>query len=418
VTHRVLAAAASVKHELKSIEDVDPAFMTTDEKARAITEWAQNRARMDEVVLRMMASAADVAEQTGARDIAAWMAHATGSSLPKVREAMALADALDRLHPQLQVSLREGRTSTDQARVIAKALQAIPSHIEDAVVIRAEQTLIDAAATFGPKQLAKMGRHILEVVSPEIAEAELERSLARMDQTADEATTFTMRPNGDGTTNLRGVVPDHVANRLATYLHSYTNPRQAQLDEHGCVVDNDAIRKLPYGRRLGRAFCDFLENVDPQRMPIHGGDATTLVLTMDFENLKAGIGAGELLGSLDGTVDEVSIETVRRLACNANIVPAVLGSDSELLDLGRAQRLANKAQRKALALRDKTCKAEGCDIPAAWTEAHHWQWWLLGGPTDLRNMILFCAHHHHLVHDSRYLVERMSNGDVRFRLKR
>ena len=104
----------------------------------------------------------------------------------------------------------------------------------------------------------------------------------------------------------------------------------------------------------------------------------------------------------------------RRLACNAHLIPAVLGGESEILDLGRAQRLFTAPQRRALLLRDRTCRAEGCDIPGTWAEAHHWVPWVSGGLTDLDDGVLLCSHHHHRAHDPDYLVERLANGDVRF----
>jgi hypothetical protein len=96
----------------------------------------------------------------------------------------------------------------------------------------------------------------------------------------------------------------------------------------------------------------------------------------------------------------------------------VLGGRGEILDLGRARRLFTPAQRKALILRDRTCRAEGCDIPGTWAEAHHWIPWNVGGKTDLRNGILLCSHHHHLVHDPRFAADRLANGDVRFTRRR
>jgi hypothetical protein len=105
---------------------------------------------------------------------------------------------------------------------------------------------------------------------------------------------------------------------------------------------------------------------------------------------------------------------VRRLACTANLVPVVLGGSSEILDVGRARRLFTGAQRRALAVRDKRCRAEGCDMPADWSEAHHLHPWSRGGATDLANAILLCSHHHHRAHDDRFQHDRLPNGDLRF----
>lgn len=157
------------------------------------------------------------------------------------------------------------------------------------------------------------------------------------------------------------------------------------------------------GRR--QRMCSFLECIDPARLPLHGGDATTLVVTLSLDALLAELGTAELLcaGLVPGdetTGDQITAAQARRLACTAKIIPAVLGGDSLPLDLGRAQRLFSPAQRKALLLlRDKTCRAEGCDIPGTWAEAHHLVPWSTGGRTDLANAVLLCSHHHHRVHD-------------------
>lgn len=155
-------------------------------------------------------------------------------------------------------------------------------------------------------------------------------------------------------------------------------------------------------------------------------DATTVVITVGLDHLRAELGTATMIGSTvpgDGPADGVASTgltagEIRRLACNARIIPAVLGGDSEVLDLGRAQRLYTAAQRRALLLRDRTCRAEGCDIPGTWAEAHHWVAWSLGGDTDLDNGVLLCSHHHQRVHDTGYEGSRLPNGDVRFTRRR
>jgi hypothetical protein len=86
-----------------------------------------------------------------------------------------------------------------------------------------------------------------------------------------------------------------------------------------------------------------------------------------------------------------------------------------VLDLGREQRLFSKAQRVAMVLRDQGCRAEGCDRPPSWTEAHHLtKPWAEGGRTDLKDGILLCGHHHRLAHHPDYHHHRLPNGDIRY----
>ena len=114
------------------------------------------------------------------------------------------------------------------------------------------------------------------------------------------------------------------------------------------------------------------------------------------------------------TGDVITAGEARRLACQAKILPAVLGGKSEVLDLGRARRLHSSAQRKAIRLRHSQCQADGCTVPAAWCETHHGDPWSKGGKTDLTNAALLCSHHHHRAHDTRYLTQLLPNGDYRF----
>lgn len=398
--------------------------MPTTDKAEALQELVRIGSRVAELRMRILVDAADLAEGSGARDAAGWMADATHTRFEDARSDLRLATALDRRWTALGAAVREGRATTDQARVIVRALDALPAEVPLDVLDRAEAALIDHADRFGPKQLARIGRHILTVVAPDLVDEAEGRRLAALEAEGRRRTRLTLRRLGDGTTRLSGVLPDAAATRLATYLEAYANPRRdLTLDETATAgIGPDPVERLPYPRRLGEAFCQLLEAADPQRLPVHGGDATTVIITIPFEALTSDLGFGEALGAgtipSDPHVDPCAGETmtaaqVRRLACNARLIPAVLGGDSEILDVGRAQRLFTPAQRRALLLRDRTCRAEGCDIPGTWAEAHHWIPWQQDGPTDLDNGVLSCSHHHHRAHDPDYSADRLSNGDVR-----
>ncbi|HET7350640.1 MAG TPA: DUF222 domain-containing protein, partial [Marmoricola sp.] len=144
--------------------------------------------------------------------------------------------------------------------------------------------------------------------------------------------------------------------------------------------------------------------------PVHGGDATTVIATIPLDALRGALEAAGVVGT-----ERITAAEARRLACTAQVIPAVLGGKSEVLDLGRAARLFSPAQRKAMVVRDRECRAEGCTIPAAWCEAHHaGRPWAQGGKTDLEDGVLLCSWHHHRAHDDRHDTKRMPNGDFRF----
>lgn len=425
--HPITRASAAIDAALKSVTDANPVFMTTEDKTRSLHELARLESRLAELRLRVMATSEDVADGAAARDIGAWFAFQTRTDLTTARAEARLAYALDRHHPCVARGLREGEVTLPQARVIVRALEALPDDVPAETVAEAEVFLCTKATEFGPRELARLGNRVLDVVAPEIAEAAEARRLADLERHASERTRLTMRRLGDGTTRISGRLSDATASRLATYLEAFANPRIAtrQTDETDTTDGSpDPLARLPYPRRLGEAFTQLLEAMDPSRLPVHGGDATTVVVTIGLDQLRSELAVGDLIAShvpsegAEELADRLSASEVRRLACNAHIVPAVLGGRSEVLDLGRRQRLFTAAQRRALVLRDRMCRAEGCDIPGTWTEAHHWLPWSTGGPTDLDNAVLLCSHHHHRVHEPDRHAERLPNGDVRFHRRR
>ena len=108
--------------------------------------------------------------------------------------------------------------------------------------------------------------------------------------------------------------------------------------------------------------------------------------------------------------DVLSPATVRRWACDAAIIPVILGSDSQPLDVGRQERLVTRAMRTALWLRDQGCSFPGCTVPAQWTDAHHVQHWVHGGDTALTNLALLCRRHHTHVHDQNLTATITTTG--------
>ncbi|MGM7776775.1 DUF222 domain-containing protein [Arthrobacter sp. KNU-44] len=101
----------------------------------------------------------------------------------------------------------------------------------------------------------------------------------------------------------------------------------------------------------------------------------------------------------------VPAATLRKLACDADIIPVVLGGEGQVLDIGRASRVFPPQIRKAITARDKGCAFPGCTMPAPWCEAHHVEYWSRGGPTSAANGTLLCSHHHHLIHKEEWRIQ-------------
>jgi hypothetical protein len=110
------------------------------------------------------------------------------------------------------------------------------------------------------------------------------------------------------------------------------------------------------------------------------------------------------------TGGRLSPAQVRQLACDAKVIPAVLGGDGQVLDLGRSRRLITGALRRALEVRDRGCAFPGCDRPPRWCDGHHIHPWVDGGPTSLDNSVLLCGFHHRVIHRGHWIVRLGGNG--------
>jgi hypothetical protein len=125
-----------------------------------------------------------------------------------------------------------------------------------------------------------------------------------------------------------------------------------------------------------------------------------LLVLIDLDTLRTGLPEGGVCETFDG--QPLPPATVRRLACNADIIPVVLGGAGRVVDVGRARRLATADQRRALRAMHRTCAAPDCPVRFGDCDIHHLQEWRHGGMTDLVNMIPLCSRHHHLLHDGRW----------------
>jgi Domain of unknown function (DUF222)/HNH endonuclease len=159
-------------------------------------------------------------------------------------------------------------------------------------------------------------------------------------------------------------------------------------------------------RRLADALVDLSMHALDNGVPSH---RTHLQVTTSLETLLglSGAPAAEMEFSLP-----ISSKAVERLACDCSITRILLGSDSTVIDVGRAKRVVSGPQSKALKVRDRGCTWPGCDRPATWTSAHHIVHWIHGGSTDLPNLVLLCYRHHWMVHEGNWQIVRSDDGYV------
>ncbi len=401
---------------LAEIGAVNPTFRTTAEKQQALVALSRARARLAAEEMRILATADDVAEATGARSTAAWLAQTTKDSPGRLRADKKLADALDTRWTKLQAAFRKGRVNLAQVRVIDKALADLPQDLDAGLVAKAEEILVAEARDHGPKELGILGARILEKLAPEVAEQAEYAALLAAEDRASAATRLTLRRRGDGSTDLFARIPDAAAARLRTYLDAYTAPRRNHRHNHrhksSADPHRDEFAQLPAERRQGIGFVALLESVLTSDLPRHGGKATTMAVLIPHHQLLADLHTAGVVTTTSG--EPMTAGQARRLACTAGLLPAVLGSRSEILDLGRESRLFTTAQRKALEIRYPTCTETDCTMPAAFTEAHHKTPWAHGGQTNLDDGTLLCSFHHHRAHHPHWHATYHPNGSTTF----
>jgi hypothetical protein len=251
----------------------------------------------------------------------------------------------------------------------------------EGVVAEAEASLISMAGQLPAHHLRKLGERILAHVAPEIAERAEEAALRQSESRARRRRFLTLSLPDDGVVRVSGVLGVEEAAIVRAALDPLCHP-----------IPGDQ-RNAP--QRRADALVDVCRiALRTGDLPADGGEPAQLSVTIGFDPLRARLGKGLLP---DG--DRVSAATARRMACDARILPFVLGGASQVLDAGRSRRLAHGPLRRALTVRDRGCAFPGCDRPARWCDAHHIVCWTDGGSTDLDNLVLLCRHHHRLIHD-------------------
>jgi hypothetical protein len=283
-----------------------------------------------------------------------------------------------------------GARVTLQHVTVGKAAQIIDFHERLEPVgdpndlATAVEDLIAQASQLTPEDLARLARHHTEQVRPP-------RDEDRLDAGRQAARGLWFgQPNATGMVAMRATLDPEAAAILKSAVDPLSTPCPTR-DEHGRTLETDP--RTP-ARRRADALLEIVQRGVASADGVPTTDKAKIVVTIDHDVL-----AGRVAGTgLAMSGDVLSPSTVRRLACDASIVPMLLGGASEPLDLGREKRLVTRGLRLALWQRDGGCSFPGCTIPASWCDAHHVTPWYLGGHTNLTTMALLCRRHHTHVH--------------------
>jgi hypothetical protein len=313
--------------------------------------------------------------------------------------------------PATAAAARDGLLSNQAIDVIIETVKQIPvEHRRDA-----EREMVTLAQNAGRRQVAALGTHLLGYLNPDGPEP---------DDSAPSVPEreLSLRRKRTGIWELNGKFDDETGTRANALLDSLAERRTG---------DDGPDLRSPQ-ERYGDAFSDAVDMaLNSPDLPMQAGERTHVLVTVSLETLRNAIGdesptaahpgkttkaahpdhAHETSSTARlGDTGEISAADARLLACDSSVIPAVLGSKSEPLDLGRLRRLITAGLRRALHLRDRGCAFPGCHRPPRHCQGHHIRQWADGGPTSLGNLVLLCSHHHRLLHRSGWQVRIAPDG--------
>jgi hypothetical protein len=295
---------------------------------------------------------------------------------------VSLATALAVDLPVTRSAMEEGSVSTRHAQIIASTMSALPTNLTPSERALVEDSLVRDATHLDP---------------------------ARLRTAATRALAAARRPPAEVAEHQETVLADQERRAPPADLDREATDTGGPSRTHPLRARNDDWDRLGWDEKRGRAFTDLLEHLPTDALT--GKVAATVVVTMTLQQ-ALGASRAATLAEVSGvpshppvgatrsdTGHQHSTGHARRLACQAGILPAVLGGRSLPLDLGREDRFFRDTQRTALATIYDECAATGCDRPYAWCELHHEDPWSHGGRSNLHLAVPLCGFHHRRVHD-------------------
>ncbi|WP_137292944.1 HNH endonuclease signature motif containing protein [Nocardioides dongxiaopingii] len=387
--HPVARFVALLETELAALVESPTWSLDVAATADLVPRLAGLVAGVQELEARVVGHAGvlDLPGSIGARSLAAWLARVTRVTGAEASRKARLAGDLA-AHQATRVAMAEGHVHGEQAKVIAAAVDDLDGdHL--AWRGKAEAHLVGEAVHHDAHDLKTLGRRILETLDPDQADEHEARLLEAEEARARKRTALTMWDDGEGLAHGRFTLPSAQASMLRKALTAIAAPKHVRATDGAGSYEHER----PTPERLGQAFCEYVERYPTDQLPTMGGVNATVVVTMTLDALHGGLAAAHL-----DTGAALAPDQARRLACEAGIIPAVLGGQGQVLDLGRRRRFHSPAQRLAITLEQRHCQHPACTTPAAYCHTHHAVPWSEGGRTDTRDAVLLCPFHHHQTH--------------------
>ncbi len=307
----------------------------------------------------------------------------------------------EQIPPELPTTaelLHRGQLSLAHGRVIAEGLAKLPQTVPVEERSEMETWLADQGRTLAPKKLR---------IASDRARYQLDQEGAlRDEQYQVQARELHILTAQDGMTILNGRLDRETGAKLRAALEPLAAPQPA--------IDGAHDPRTPE-KRNADALETLLNTTLAGSQLSTEGERPQITVTIDYDDLRSRLSSNETArpGTLEPGEEPLSPTNTRRIACDAEVLPVVLGGQNRPLDVGRARRTAPAHIRTALLTRDGRCAFPQCDRPPGLPEAHHIQHWADGGPTSVDNMVMLCGHHHRTVHAQGWKID-LSTGAPTF----
>ncbi|QSZ48803.1 HNH endonuclease signature motif containing protein [Arthrobacter sp. D5-1] len=377
---------------------------------------------------RRLALAPDVLPQTGmaGQNIPARhaiLSQAVGSALVPSRSASIISTALDKVR---------NLTDEDTLTRMEHALTTTAVETDPDFVTTMAKRWIDAIDHDGPEPTEEILRQLQGV----FLRRQRRHGLHHLEIFATDEQYEILTTAMNVATNPRLTTPGTgTTENTETGDNPHNNPHNSPGTGTGTSPDLDLDRRSRPQKLLNGLTSACSLAMRTEKLPANGGLPPQLTVTIGYQELLeqvhnhhhnpgTGTGTAAGLGTGAGTAPVTGIgtgagigtgtatftgpmhpNTIRKIACDADILPVVLGSDSRILDIGRTTRIFPPHIRKAITARDQGCAFPDCTMPAPWCEAHHTTYWSHGGTTSTDNGTLLCSHHHHLIHKEQWRID-------------
>lgn len=310
--------------------------------------------------------------------------HAAGLSQRDARRVIVRSATLDSM-PAFEGALASGAVTAAHVDALSVGLGKL-SDADKVKLLDRSDNLLSQARHLSVDEFAKQ-------VRVEVARAQSDGGLSQFERQR-RSTYLKIWNDAEGMVQLRGAFDPERGTVLAARLEARVETLFHSGDQDSPVEVMPGLK--PNDHRRALALLDMSQETTSASEAVRAPRAEILV-HVDLADLRDRIAEAGLPVTQHGV--ELPFETLRRLACDADIIPIVLSGESVPLDVGRAKRLATVHQRRALAAKHRTCAYPYCTVKFAHCEPHHITPWEHGGPTDLKNLVPLCSQHHHAVHE-------------------